>query len=206
MSNQKKFTTMAILLVPIGIAINVVGGQIAVVLKLPVFIDVIGTILVGSLAGPLLGGVTGLATNLILGITNPSWIPYAIVNVAIGVAAGYAGKKKWFTSVKGIVFASLLIWAVTQITANPITVYIYGGVTASGTSLITAFLVATGNSLWSAVFTTAIITETIDKVVSVIIVYFIIKAIPVRTMLKFPLGKVYVKDSEQVSETAGWTE
>ena len=94
MSNQKKFTTMAILLVPIGIAINVVGGQIAVVLKLPVFIDVIGTILVGSLAGPLLGGVTGLATNLILGITNPSWIPYAIVNVAIGVAAGYAGKKK----------------------------------------------------------------------------------------------------------------
>src|SRR5690554_1718132 len=206
MSNQKKLSTMALLLVPIGIAINVVGGQIAVVLKLPVFIDVIGTILVGALAGPLLGGLTGLATNLILGITNPSWIPYAIVNVAIGIAAGYAGKKGWFTTIKGVIFASLLIWAVTQITANPITVWIYGGVTASGTSLITAFLVATGQSLWSAVFTTAIITETVDKVISVIIVFVIIKAIPIRTMLKFPLGNVYVKDSEVASETSGWSE
>lgn len=203
MSDQRKFSTTALLLVPIGIAINVVFGQLAVLLKLPLFLDVIGTILVGALAGPLLGGVTGLVTNLILGIANPSWIPYAIVNVAIGVAAGYAGKKGWFTNFKGVVFAALLIWAITQITDNPITVWVYGGVTASGTSLITAFLVATGQSLWAAVFTTAIITETIDKVVSVIIVYAIIKAIPIKTILKFPYGHIYSNDNEAVLNSSG---
>src|SRR5690625_1192614 len=92
-SNAKKFTTMALLLVPIGIAINFVGGQIASLLKLPIFIDVIGTVLVGALTGPLLGALTGLVTNLVLGITSPTAIPYAVVSVAIGWAAGFAAKR-----------------------------------------------------------------------------------------------------------------
>jgi hypothetical protein len=37
MSKTAKYSTMAILLIPIGIAINYVGGQIALILKLPVF-------------------------------------------------------------------------------------------------------------------------------------------------------------------------
>jgi energy-coupling factor transport system substrate-specific component len=193
MSKTAKYSTMAILLIPIGIAINYVGGQIALILKLPVFIDVIGTILVGALAGPLFGAVTGLVTNLILGITAPTWIPYAIVNVAIGIVAGLCAQKGWFKTVKGALITSVLIWLITQLTANPVTVYLFGGVTGSGSSFITSFLIATGQSLWQSVITTALITETVDKFVSVFIVFFIIKAIPARTLLKFPLSKYYVE-------------
>ncbi|PKM68226.1 MAG: ECF transporter S component [Firmicutes bacterium HGW-Firmicutes-10] len=193
MSKAAKYSTMAILLIPIGIAINYVGGQIALILKLPVFIDVIGTILVGALAGPLFGAITGLVTNLILGITAPTWIPYAIVNVAIGIVAGLCAQKGWFKTVKGALITSVLIWLITQLTANPVTVYLFGGVTGSGSSFITSFLIATGQSLWQSVITTALITETVDKFVSVFIVFFIIKAIPARTLLKFPLAKYYVE-------------
>ncbi|MBV1709079.1 MAG: ECF transporter S component [Erysipelothrix sp.] len=193
MSKTAKYSTMAILLIPIGIAINYVGGQIALILKLPVFIDVIGTILVGALAGPLFGAITGLVTNLILGITAPTWIPYAIVNVAIGIVAGLCAQKGWFKTVKGALITSVLIWLITQLTANPVTVYLFGGVTGSGSSFITSFLIATGQSLWQSVITTALITETVDKFVSVFIVFFIIKAIPARTLLKFPLSKYYVE-------------
>jgi energy-coupling factor transport system substrate-specific component len=192
MSKAAKYSTMAILLIPIGIAINYVGGQIALILKLPVFIDVIGTILVGALAGPLFGAITGLVTNLILGITAPTWIPYAIVNVAIGIVAGLCAKKGWFKTVKGAFITSVLIWLITQLTANPVTVYLFGGVTGSGSSFITSFLIATGQSLWQSVITTALITETVDKFISVFIVFFIIKAIPARTLLKFPLAKHYL--------------
>lgn len=192
MSKAVKYSTMAILLIPIGIAINYVGGQIALILKLPVFIDVIGTILVGALAGPLFGAITGLVTNLILGITAPTWIPYAIVNVAIGIVAGLCAQKGWFKTVKGALITSVLIWLITQLTANPVTVYLFGGVTGSGSSFITSFLIATGQSLWQSVITTALITETVDKFISVFIVFFIIKAIPARTLLKFPLAKFYV--------------
>lgn len=203
----KKLSTIALLLVPIGIAINFVGGQIAILLKLPVFIDVIGTILVGALTGPFLGALTGLATNLILGITNPTWLPYAVVSIGVGLAAGFAGKHKWFTNIKGLIFATILIWFVTQITANPITVFVYGGVTGSGTSAITAFLVATGQGLWESVVTTTLVTETVDKVISVLVVFLLIKAIPNRTMLQFPLGQLYLDQStfaEGEDEEDGW--
>lgn len=191
---KKNLSIVAILLIPIGVAINFVGGQIATLLKLPVFIDVIGTILVSALAGPIFGGFTGLVTNLILGISAPDYIPYAVVNIAIGLVAGLCAKKKCFTSVKGLAIASISIWAITQLTAVPITVLVFGGVTAGGSSVITAFLAAAGQSLWQAVFTTSLITETVDKVISVVIVYFIIKAIPKKTLLQFPLGNIYLKE------------
>ncbi|MCI6271934.1 MAG: hypothetical protein MR601_03195 [Erysipelotrichaceae bacterium] len=199
---KKNLSIIAILLVPIGVAINFVGGQIAGLLKLPVFIDVIGTILVSALAGPWLGAITGLITNLILGITAPTFMPYAIVSIAIGIVAGFCAKRKTFTSFKGLAIASVAIWAITQITAIPITVYVFGGVTGSGTSVITAFLAAAGQSLWQAVFTTSLITETIDKVISVIVVYYIIKAVPTRTLLQFPLGNIYVK--EDTNKSSDW--
>lgn len=197
---KQNLSLVAILLIPIGIAINYVGGQVAVVLKLPIFIDVIGTVLVGALAGPFLGGATGLATNLILGITNPGFLPYSIVSLAVGIVSGLAGKKGWFKSVKGLVFSGLAIWGITQLTAIPITVYLFGGVTGSGSSFITAFLAAAGQSLFASVFTTSLITETADKVITVIVVYLIVKAIPDRTMLQFPLGGVYVNASEGENE------
>ena len=44
---KKDFTTMTWVLIPVAIAINIVVGQIVVFLKLPVFLDSIGTVLVG---------------------------------------------------------------------------------------------------------------------------------------------------------------
>ena len=57
-----RFDTRTIVLIPIAIAINIVLGQtVATVLKVPIYLDSIGTILVGVLAGPIPGLVTGLA-------------------------------------------------------------------------------------------------------------------------------------------------
>jgi len=55
-----------IVLIPIAIAINIVLGQtVAAALKLPIYLDSIGTILVGAIAGPVPGMLTGLLANLI---------------------------------------------------------------------------------------------------------------------------------------------
>jgi energy-coupling factor transport system substrate-specific component len=45
------FTTRAWVLIPVGVGINFVGGTLVTVLKLPIFLDTIGTILVALLAG-----------------------------------------------------------------------------------------------------------------------------------------------------------
>ena len=55
-----QFTTRVIVLMPVAIAINIVlGYTIQSVLKLPIYMDSIGTIFVGVLAGPLAGALTG---------------------------------------------------------------------------------------------------------------------------------------------------
>ena len=56
MSNEKTlkkhsikddFSMMAILTIPVCVAVNFVGGQLASLLKLPMYLDVIGTIFSG---------------------------------------------------------------------------------------------------------------------------------------------------------------
>ena len=85
---KETFSIMVILLIPVAIAINIVGGQMTSILKIPVDLDMIGVILVGALAGPIPAAVTGVLTNLINGIMDPSWIPYAFTSFFIGVSAG----------------------------------------------------------------------------------------------------------------------
>ena len=55
--NEKKhsiksdFSMLAILIIPIAVAVNFVGGQLASLLKLPMYLDTIGTIFAGMLCG-----------------------------------------------------------------------------------------------------------------------------------------------------------
>jgi hypothetical protein len=91
-----QFTTRVIVLMPIAIAINIVlGYTIQSVLKLPIYMDSIGTILVGVLAGPLAGALTGVLSNLIwqyAPIVGGGTIgPFAITAGVIGFLAGIWG-------------------------------------------------------------------------------------------------------------------
>jgi energy-coupling factor transport system substrate-specific component len=54
------FTTRACVLILAGVGISVVGETLVTVLRLSIFLDTIGTILVALLAGPWVGALTGL--------------------------------------------------------------------------------------------------------------------------------------------------
>jgi hypothetical protein len=94
-----RFDTRTLVLIPIAIAINIVLGQtVASVLKVPIYLDSIGTVLVGVLAGPIPGLVTGLVTNLIWTYVLPAPFhsdyaaPFAVVAAWIGFWAGIAAQ------------------------------------------------------------------------------------------------------------------
>lgn len=98
-SIARQFATRTVLLMPFAIALNIVLGQtVGTALRLPIYLDSIGTILVGVLAGPIAGAATGLLSNLawtfLLGGTpfgSPFAWPFAIVAVEIGFLAGIFG-------------------------------------------------------------------------------------------------------------------
>ena len=98
-----QFTTRVIVLMPIAIAINIVlGYTVQTILKLPIYLDSIGTILVGVLAGPLAGALTGILSNLIWQyapvIGGGTIGPFAITAGVIGLLAGIWGQLAVYRS------------------------------------------------------------------------------------------------------------
>lgn len=101
-SITSQFDTRTIVLIPIAIAFNIVLGQaVGSALKIPIYLDSIGTILVGALAGPIAGALTGFLSNMLWGYVVPppfhnDYIAaFAIVAAVIGLLAGMFGRLGW---------------------------------------------------------------------------------------------------------------
>lgn len=187
------FSLMVILLIPVAIAINIVGGQMTSMLKIPVDLDMIGVSLVGALAGPIPAALTGVLTNLINGIMDPSWLPYAFCSFFIGISAGLLSKYNMMNKIWKLAVSGIIIALVATVTATPITVFFFGGATGGGASMIAAGLMATGKQILEAVLSVYIVTETIGKMISIFVAYVIIKVIPDRTLTKYKYGMNFVK-------------
>lgn len=183
---KKDFSTLTLTLIPVAIVFNIVVGQITSYLKLPVFLDSIGTVLIAVLAGPWVGLVTGLLSNIIWGlISNPVAAAFAPVAGVIGLVAGLCVRGNLFnTWWKGII-AGVLIGIGASVTAIPIRVYMFGGVTGSGADFITAYLLATGKDLFGSVIVTVLSSNVPDKIVTAVVAFFIAASLPKRFQSRF---------------------
>lgn len=184
---KREFSVTTLALVPVAIALNIVVGQITSTLKLPIFLDSLGTILVGVLAGPWAGLFTGVLTNLIWGlISDPVAAAFAPVAGVIGLVAGLTARAGLFKQWWKVLLAGVLIGVAASIVAVPIRVYMFGGVTGSGADFITAYLLATGRDLFGSVIITVLSSNVPDKVVTALAVWGIIQALPQRFTARFP--------------------
>ena len=94
-SISSQFDMRTLALMPVAIAINIIlGAAVANALKVPIYLDSIGTILVGALAGPIPGAITGFVTNILWQYVIPPPFqgaiaaPFALVAAVIGLLAG----------------------------------------------------------------------------------------------------------------------
>ncbi len=187
---QKDFVTMTWVLIPVAIAINLTIGQIVLVLKLPVYLDSIGTVLVGVICGPWAGALTGTLSNIIAGIIlDPGWFPWFPVAAAIGGTAGAMANIGYFKNWWKVVVTGFVIAIVATIVGTPISIAVFGGISASGSSIITAFLLETGRSLVAAVLTTNFISEPLDKIATSLLAFAIIDGLSTRYLSRFPRGE-----------------
>lgn len=203
MSEQKKkysiksdFTMLAILIIPVAVAVNFVGGQLASILKLPVFLDTIGTIFASMLCGPWVGAVAGGLTNVVTGIANPVNFAFIPVNVIVGLVTGFLARGNMFSNWWKWIVSMLLMSLASIISAAPIVVLMFGGVTGGGSSLITATLIASGANIWAAVIGSDGLFTVIDRIISFFISWLVIKVIPNKTLVKFGCGMNYIKKAK----------
>ncbi len=117
-SIAQQFDTRTIVLMPLAIAINIILGQtVSAALKIPVYLDSIGTILVGALAGPIPGALTGFLANILWTYVVPppfqgsASAAFAIVAAVIGLMAGMFGRLGWMRPRPDRSFGELAIGA-----------------------------------------------------------------------------------------------
>lgn len=171
----------------ICIAINMVAGQAVSMLKLPIFLDSIGTVLCAILAGPWMAVATGLLTNLLWGLlTGPIAAAFAPVAMMIGLSAGLLARAGWFNNLPKVVMSSVVITLALTLVAIPIRSYLFGGATGSGADFMVAYLHAMGSDLQESVAVTVLDTNLLDKLLTVLIAWGLVRRLPQRTLRHFP--------------------
>ncbi|HLR01638.1 MAG TPA: ECF transporter S component [Virgibacillus sp.] len=175
-----KLPTIAITLIPAAIGINYLGKLFAGLLKLPVWLDAIGTVLSSMLGGPIIGAASGIVNNLVYGVTvDPISTVYAITQGAIGLVVGVMAFKGWLSSFKKVIGVGIIVGVIATIVSTPLNLIFWGGQTGNvwGDAFF-AFLISNDFPTWLASFGDSFIIDVPDKIVTVIVSYLIFKGLP----------------------------
>jgi len=171
--------------VSFSIALNLAMGGIVSLLKLPFYLDTIGTFLASSLIGLWYGIASGAISAILAGLViSPAAPAYAGTQIIIAILVFYLSKfgflkKLWITVIGGI-----LIGVAAALVSAPVTAYLYGGVSLAGSDLVTAFFRAMGKSLLESVILGGLSTDPVDKLLTSIIAMFIVKSLPERVKIR----------------------
>jgi energy-coupling factor transport system substrate-specific component len=185
---KRDFSTITLVMIPVAIAINIAVGQLIFVLKIPLYLDTIGTVLVGVLAGPWAGALTGLLSNFIWGLSglNVTYAPFAVVAAAIGLLAGLFSDAGWFKAWWKVIVAGLITGVIAAILSAPISAYVWGGVTGAGTDVIVAIFRSMGFGILPSSFAQGVSSDPLDKAITFLLVWVIVQALPFRFLARFP--------------------
>ena len=187
---KAQFSTKCLVLIPIAVGINLIGGTLCSALKLPLFLDMIGTIVVACLSGPWVAALTGLLTNLFLAlVANPVYLPYAAVSVLCGLVVGYMVKAGLFHKKWGVV----VIWLVCTF------------VNAISASLITAAVLCRAmhvpmKDILASVISSSLIENLLDKGITVAIAWVIVQKIPRRFLSQYAADSMGGSDNDALSD------
>jgi energy-coupling factor transport system substrate-specific component len=184
--------TYVVALVPVAIALNIVGGEINTILHLPTFLDMIGTAVVAIVLGPWWGALVGALTNVIASfISGPIGLPFAACNVVGALVWGYTIRWGWGKKFWSFLLINIAVAFFVSLTAVPIYVFIFGGATGHFADMMTAAFLAMGNNLIVSVFSSNILVSLADKIISGFVALAIIEALPANmtTGLQLPESK-----------------
>lgn len=182
-----KFSNKQIALMGMLIALNVTIGGIVHVIKVPIFLDAIGTIIASLVIGLVPGIIVGVFSFLISSVLiNPVYVWFigtqAVISVFIYVVAS---RFSAFKSIKRVIPWGIALGVITGIVSAPVIVFVFGGVAGSGRDLITAGLISTGQQIYKAVILSGAASEPVDKLLQTLAAFYVIRSLPQRVLSQF---------------------
>ncbi|MCW2254476.1 energy-coupling factor transport system substrate-specific component [Providencia alcalifaciens] len=187
MTKSPLISSRTLVLIVFSIAINMLGGQISSMIKLPIFLDSIGTLICALLAGPWVALFTGLLTNLLWGLlSGPIAAAFAPVAMMIGLSAGLLARAGGFRTFPRVILSGVVITFALMLVAVPIRTYLFAGTTGSGADFFVAYFHAVGDNLLESVAITVLGANLADKILSALIAWLLVRRLPQRAQRNFP--------------------
>lgn len=178
---KTNFSTAVIVLIPACIGINYIGKLFAQVLKLPLWLDCIGTCIGAILGGPVIGGICGAANNLIYGFTTGDNITlvYALTSLFIGVSVGVMARLGFMESFPKAMITACVGGLAAVIVSTPLNIIYWGGQTGNvwGDAVFAATQ-ASNLPVWLGSLLDELVVDVPDKLITGVIVYLIVSKLP----------------------------
>jgi energy-coupling factor transport system substrate-specific component len=188
------FTTPRLVLIALGAALNFSIGTIVYLIKLPIYLDSIGTILIALLLAPdrmaafVCAWAAGWIGLTVSGLVNPFLPWFAMTDLAIALVCALltVGAATTFRAhpLRRLRFVALVVLCggvtgiVSAVVSAPVVVYLFGGVTGSGSAFVVAFFLKTGQHLMSAAMLSGLVADPVDKILQVLLAALLYRVTP----------------------------
>ena len=188
-------TTPRLIAIALCAALNFALGSIVYLVKLPIYLDSVGTILCALLivddrkAAFCCACLAGLIGILLTGLLYNPFLPwFCMTVVAIAAVSAFVTSRGAATfrarpmptaAFAGrVVIYGILTGVAAAIVSAPVVAYLFGGVTGSGTSFVVALFLKAGHQLLNATLLSGLAAEPIDKTLQVLLAALLYRASP----------------------------
>ncbi len=178
--NSRKYLAFRCAFFAGAILINFILPRTASALKLPLYLDNVGTLMAAVLGGYLPGIVVGYLNNIINMQGNPGNAYYVVLSTMIAASGTYLGRKGFFDKFWKALLTIPIFAFLGGVLGSILTYLLYGfGMGEGISSSFARSLLESGtmNVFW-AQMTSDVIIDLIDKAITVVLAYIIIKLIP----------------------------
>lgn len=183
-----------VVLIALCAALNLALGGIVYLIKLPVYLDMVGTMLCALLlAGNarrafVAAGIAGVLSFVVGAVFNPFLPWFSLTVVAVAALTAFITARSAtvlatapvasVTFIGRVVGYGVMTGLVAAVVSAPVAVYLFGGVTGSGTALLIAFFLKAGNQLLNAALLSGLTAEPIDKTLQLLLAVMLYRATP----------------------------
>jgi len=198
MLKERTLTKYSLFLIPIGILINFCGVKLALWLKLPVFLDSVGTILAAALGGYLPGILVGFFSNALNSMSDPITLYYGMLSILIAVAAAWFSSRRVFARTGTALVQTVPVFAlIGGAMGSVLTWMLYDQSFGQGISAPLAHKLYdnTGLGMFWSQFTADVGIDLLDKLVTVALVCLLIRLLPDALLQKLPGGRCCLKST-----------
>ncbi len=189
-----------LLLIALSAALNLALGTVMYTIKVPLYVDMVGTLLCALILAATpkrafaCSAVAGVVSFWLGGLVNPylPWFSMTVVTVA-ALTSFFTGRYATrlreqpmnLKLISMIVGFGVLTGVVAAAVSAPVVAYLFGGVTGSGTALLVAFFLKTGNQLLKATLFSGFTAEPVDKTLQLLLAVLLFRATPVSFIDRF---------------------